>query len=76
MKQFKNIENILDSIGQLRKHIEKADILIAYLERDLDEGGAYCYVDAAMSDIRTTHEELMKAIETLSDDLDSVANDD
>ena len=75
MKQFKNIENILDSVGQLRKHLENAEVLISYLEKDLDEDGAYRYVETDMSDIKTTYDELLKLVETLSDNLDSVVND-
>lgn len=76
MKEFANLQNILDSIGKLRKHLEQADHLISYLEADLDEDGAYQYVDLAMKDIKTTYSELLEYVDTLEEDLDDVLEDE
>ena len=76
MKEFENIQNITDSIGKLKKHLEKADYLISYLEADLDECGAYRYVDSEMLDIKNAYKQLLDYVDTLNDDLDDVINDD
>lgn len=72
MKEFENLQDILNSISKLRKHLESADYLISYLEADLDKGGAYQYVDSAMYDIKTSYNELLEYVNTLEDDLDDV----
>lgn len=74
MKEFENIQDILNSIQNLRKHLEDADHLISYLEADLDKNGAYHYVDTAMFDIKTSYNELLEYVDTLEEDLDEVVN--
>lgn len=76
MKEFENLQDILNSIQNLRKHLEDADHLISYLEADLDKNGAYQYVDTAMFDIKTSYNELLEYIDTLEEDLDNVIDDD
>lgn len=76
MKEFENIQDILNSIQNLRKHLEDADHLISYLEADLDKNGAYHYVDTAMFDIKTSYNELLEYVDTLEEDLDEVVNDE
>ena len=75
MKEFENLQDILNSIQKLRKHLEDADHLISYLEADLDKEGAYQYVDAAMYDIKTSYNELLEYVDTLEEDLDNVLED-
>ena len=76
MKEFENLQDILNSIQNLRKHLEDADHLIPYLEADLDKNGAYQYVDTAMFDIKTSYNELLEYVDTLEEDLDEVVNDE
>ena len=76
MKEFENLQDILNSIQNLRKHLEDADHLISYLEADLDKNGAYQYVDTAMFDIKTSYNELLEYVDTLEEDLDEVVNDE
>lgn len=76
MKEFENIQDILNSIQNLRKHLEDADHLISYLEADFDKNGAYHYVDTAMFDIKTSYNELLEYVDTLEEDLDEVVNDE
>lgn len=76
MKEFENLQDILNSISNLRKHLEAADHLISYLEADLDKEGAYQYVDAAMYDIKTSYNELLQYVNTLEEDLDNAIDDD
>lgn len=75
MKTFENIDNIQDSIGKLKKHLENADYLISYLEQDLDKDGTYNYVDSAMYDIKSTYYELLKYIDDLEQDLDDIVDE-
>ena len=76
MKEFENLQDILNSIQNLRKHLEDAGHLISYLEADLDKNGAYQYVDTAMFDIKTCYNELLEYVDTLEEDLDEVVNDE
>ena len=76
MKTFENIDDIRSSISKLRKHLEDASYLISYLESDLDEGGAYHYVDTAMFDIKQTYDELLEDVNTLEEDLDDVVDEE
>ena len=72
MDNFTNLDNIQDSIANLRKHLEDADSLISDLEHELDREGVYHYVDSAMQDITATYNELLQQIETLEKDLEDV----
>lgn len=76
MKEFENLQDILNSIQKLRKHLEDTDHLISYLEADLDKNGAYQYVDTAIFDIKTSYNELLEYVDTLEEDLDEVVNDE
>lgn len=76
MKEIGNLQNILDSIGKLRKHFDNADHLISYLEADLDEDGMYQYVDSAMYDIKTTYNELLQSIDSLEQDIADIIDED
>lgn len=76
MKEFENLQDILNSIQKLRKHLEDTDHLISYLEADLDKNGAYQYVDTAILDIKTSYNELLEYVDTLEEDLDEVVNDE
>lgn len=76
MKEFENLQDILNSIQKLRKHLEDTDHLISYLEADLDKNGAYQYVDTSIFDIKTSYNELLEYVDTLEEDLDEVVNDE
>ena len=75
MKEFENLQDIQLSIGELRKHLENADYLISNLESDLDEHGAYRYVDSAMYDLKTTYKDLLDYVDSLERTLDEVVED-
>lgn len=75
MKEFENLQDIQRSIGELRTHLENADYLISNLESDLDEHGAYRYVDSAMYDLKTTYRDLLDYVDSLERTLDEVIED-